>query len=96
MKYIRLYKGIKWVTILSAIVWGVNVVPRMLVISKMLNKFANGEAYNIDIIGGADGPTAIYLTTKTVGLDISYFAFGLSIVGCIILIILRYKLKDSL
>lgn len=95
MNYIKIYKIVRSITIISAVVWGVNVIPKMLVLMNMLEQFTQHKAYSVGIIGGADGPTSIYLTHNTYGIEISHVALILVMVGLMTMILLKCKIRRS-
>lgn len=69
--------------------WG--VVPRF--IARIIGaSFTAGEALSIGVIGGADGPTAIYVgPSRWMGSIISAAALAVGIVGILVLSLRKRK-----
>ena len=52
------------------------------------------DASTIGIIGGADGPTAIFITGKPSALEVLLLAAGIAaVIVCVVLLVKKYRKK---
>lgn len=98
------YRGLKAATIffagLSMVILAVQAVMKALLIHSMREQLnisvEKGSAAAIGIIGGADGPTAVFVTTKFVWGHPYVWAGAsafLAVVGFITLLVLKKRAK---
>lgn len=80
-------KYIKIATLISACLWLITMFPQ--VFTAIL--FKKEKAAAIGIIGGADGPTAIFLTSKVHIAILPILFFILTVIGCLRLVVIKKK-----
>lgn len=88
MKKERIYKAITIFTLISVIVTLINLANSFLLPIYLSYKFQTDfrEASSIGIIGGADGPTSIYLSSQQSPRIVTLIFALLSIIGIICII----------
>lgn len=94
----KTHKTIKRLTIISIIITiisgAVHFLLPLLLFKKYLVEVAPGSASSIGIIGGADGPTSIFIAGKTPNHLLITIVFGVvSIIDLIYLLIHKYREK---
>ena len=92
----RIIHWVTWVvTTITLILWIPTIIGKILIGIQMFK--VNKEASSIGIIGGADGPTAIYLTTSKIGPSgLSWGSFLLLMLGItFVLWMIKVKLNKK-
>ena len=92
---IKRHKVIKTITIISLIITVISGIFNFVVPLIKLNQFNTNlaSASSVGIIGGADGPTSVFIATKTPYYIILIIFGVISVIGIIYLLVHKYLKK---
>ena len=89
------YKVIKIITIISLIITAISGLVNFAVPLIKFNQFNMNlaSASSVGVIGGADGPTSVFIATKTPYHIITIIFGVISVIGVIYMLVHKYHKK---
>lgn len=94
MKLLKLIKGFTYINGVITVLLGLMYIFKRFMLFKML-EISNDNASSIAVIGGADGPTAIFLTTNQGGISLEILILVFGVITTVLFLLAKNIKKSS-